>query len=150
MTLPNGGSLGDRKHGPIVDCKDDGTLDYIGDETTLFVLLWNDWSTAEDRKQVYRAAWEKSRHSASALAFIKAVAKAKGVPVPEHITDYLTKHRDFSGTFHRAFKKVRKHNWRLSAVVDQTNLGEFPPEVHLLKNAGSQVVMLYIVGDPTV
>ncbi len=151
MTPPEDGAMGGgRKPGPLVECHDDGTPECVRDKTTLFVLLWNDWSTAEDRKQVYRAAWEESRHSASALAFIKAVAKAKDVPVPAHISDYLTKHRDFSGTFHRAFKKVRKHNWRLSAVVDQTNLGEFPPEVHLLKNAGSQVVMLYVVGDPTV
>ncbi len=124
--------------------------EYAEDPTVQFVLLWNEWSTAEDRQQVYKDAWEEVRRGRSALAFITAVATAKGETVPEHIQDYLTKHRDFSDTFQKAFKKVRKHNWRLGAVVDQTNLGEFPPEVHLLKNGASQVVMLYVVGDPTI
>ena len=30
-----------------------GTLeDYEGDDTTLFVLQWNDWSTAENRQEL--------------------------------------------------------------------------------------------------
>ena len=120
------------------------------DPTSQFVLQWNDWSTAEDRQQVYKDAWEEVRRGRSALAFITAVATAKDASVPEHIQHYLTKHRDFSDTFQRAFKKVRKHNWRLAAVVDQTNLTEFSPEVHLLKDGASQVVMLYVVGDPTI
>ncbi len=95
-------------------------------------------------------AWDKARRSRSALAFITAVADEKKVPVPEHIQDYLRKHRDFSDTFQRAFKKVRKHNWRLGVVVDQTNLEAFSPEVTLLKDRGAQLVMLYVVGDATV
>lgn len=151
MTPPEDGPMGGgRKPGTIVDPLVDGTFQYVGDDTTLFVLLWNDWSTAEDRQQIYRAAWEDSRHSASALAFIKAVAEAKDVPVPDHISHYLTLHREFSRTFHRAFKKVRKHNWRLAAVVDQTNLDDFEPNVSLLKNAEAQLVMLYVVGDRNV
>ena len=84
------------------------------------------------------------------LAFITAVARAKKVPVPEHIQAYLTKHRDFSDTFQAAFKKVRKDNWRLGVVVDQTNLTEFPPEVSLLKSREARLVMLYVVGDETI
>ena len=124
--------------------------DYLSDDTILFVLQWNDWSTAEDRQKVYQDAWEEVRHGRSALAFITAVARAKKVPVPEHIQAYLTKHRDFSDTFQAAFKKVRKDNWRLGVVVDQTNLTEFPPEVSLLKSREARLVMLYVVGDETI
>lgn len=92
----------------------------------------------------------EARRGRSALAFIRAVARAKNTQVPEHIQHYLTKHRDFSDTFLKAFKKVRKDNWRLGVVVDQTNLTEFPPEVILLKDRASELVMLYVVGDDTV
>lgn len=127
-----------------------GTLeDYEGDDTTQFVLQWNDWSTAENRQELYQDAWE-ARRGRSALAFVRAVARAKNTQVPEHIQHYLTKHRDFSDTFLKAFKKVRKDNWRLGVVVDQTNLTEFPPEVILLKDRASELVMLYVVGDDTV
>lgn len=127
-----------------------GIEDYANDDTTQFVLQWNDWSTADDRQEVYKAAWEEVRRGRSALAFITAVAKAKGEKVPEHIQHYLIKHRDFSDTFQAAFKKVRKDNWRLAAVVDQTNLTQFPPAVTLLKSREAQLVMLYVVGDPSV
>ncbi len=128
-----------------------GTLeDYIGDDTTLFVLQWNDWSTADDRQEVYKAAWEEVRRGRSALAFITAVAQAKNAKVPDHIQHYLIKHRNFSDTFQAAFKKVRKDNWRLGVVVDQTNLESFPPEVTLLKDREAQLVMLYVVGDPSI
>ncbi|MFT4216963.1 MAG: hypothetical protein QM619_07220 [Micropruina sp.] len=127
------------KGGPIEE--------YFDDDTTQFVLQWNDWSTDDDRQQVYRDAWEEVRRGRSALAFITAVANVKNVPVPEHIQHYLTRHRDFSDTFQKAFKKVRKHNWRLGVVVDQTNVTEFPPEVTLLKDRAAQLVVLYVVGD---
>ncbi|MFT3833117.1 MAG: hypothetical protein QM711_07320 [Micropruina sp.] len=127
-----------------------GIEDYANDDTTQFVLQWNDWSTADDRQEVYRTAWDEVRRGRSALAFIAAVAAQKKVPVPEHIQDYLRKHRDFSDTFQRAFKKVRKNDWRLGVVVDQTNLESFPPEVTLLKDSGAQLVMLYVVGDATI
>jgi hypothetical protein len=84
--------------------------------------------------------------SRSAIAFITAVADEKGVPVPAHIQHYLRKYPNFSDTFQRAFKKVRKSNWRLGAVVDQSNL-EFDPEVSLLKDREAELVMLYVVGD---
>lgn len=123
----------------------------VVETTAKFVQQWNDWSTAEDRQDVYKRAWETTRRGRSALAFIRAVADEKGVPVPDHIQLYLTKHRAFSDTFQRAFKKVRKHNWRLGAVVDQTNLlPEFSPEVSLLKNRETRLVMLYVVGDESV
>lgn len=90
MTPPEDAPIvGGRKGGPIAECNEDGTLKPVDDPTTLFVLAWNDWSTDDDRQQVYRAAWEESRHSASALAFINAVATANHVAVPEHISDYL-------------------------------------------------------------
>lgn len=124
--------------------------DYFDDPTTQFVLQWNDWSTAQDRQDLYRRAWEKVSRSRSAIAFITAVADEKGVPVPAHIQHYLRKYPNFSDTFQRAFKKVRKHNWRLAVVVDQTNLSEFPPAVTLLKDRAAQLVMLYVVGDETI
>ena len=44
-----------------------GTLeDYEGDDTTQFVLQWNDWSTAENRQELYQDAWE-ARRGRSAL-----------------------------------------------------------------------------------
>lgn len=128
-----------------------GLGDYVtNDDTTQFVLQWNDWSTAEPRQQLYQAAWEEVRRGRSALAFITAVANQQKVEVPDHIQLYLRKHRDFSDTFQKAFKKVRKHNWRLAVVVDQTNLSEFPPAVTLLKDRAAQLVMLYVVGDETI
>ncbi len=57
-----------------------GTLeDYEGDDTTQFVLQWNDWSTAENRQELYQDAWE-ARRGRSALAFIRAVARAQEPP----------------------------------------------------------------------
>ena len=51
-----------------------GLGDYVtNDDTTQFVLQWNDWSTAEPRQQLYQAAWEEVRRGRSALAFITAV-----------------------------------------------------------------------------
>ena len=46
----------------------------------------------------------------SALEFVRALAQARTpkVAVPEHIAAYLTKHDDFSPTFFKAFKKVRR------------------------------------------
>lgn len=144
------------------------------DETTQFVLQWNDWSTAIDRQAVYRAAWKQADAKAPkpqrknpgpgvswALAFIEAVAEAKTpepgdtqtpphVPVPEHIRAYLEKHVDFSATFRRAFRRVRDDNWRLAGVVDQTNLETFSPAVTRLENRRAKVVMLYVVGDSAV
>lgn len=144
------------------------------DETTQFVLQWNDWSTDIDRQEVYRAAWKEANTAVPkqqrrnpgpgqswALAFITAVADAKAaesgesqipphVPVPEHIKDYLRKHVDFSATFRRAFRRVRDDNWRLAGVVDQTNLETFSPAVTRLENRRAKVVMLYVVGDANV
>ncbi|MFT3971039.1 MAG: hypothetical protein QM695_12380 [Micropruina sp.] len=144
------------------------------DETTQFVLQWNDWSTDIDRQKVYRAAWKEANTAVPkqqrknpapgqswALAFLTAVADAKAaelgespvpphVPVPKHIQDYLKKHVNFSATFRRAFRRVRDDNWRLAGVVDQTNLETFSPAVTRLENRRAKVVMLYVVGDPNV
>lgn len=115
-----------------------------------FVLQWNDWSTAENRQRLYRRAWVRVGSDSSALAFVQAVSALTRVPVPAHIVDYLTKHVDFSDTFRKAFRKVRKDNWRLGVVVDQTNLREFSPAVTLLKNRSARLVVLYVVGDAAV
>jgi hypothetical protein len=118
-------------------------------DTARFVQLWNDWSTAGDRQQLYAAAWRVNHRSA--LAFVNALADARTpkVSVPAHIAAYLTKHDNFSPTFFKAFKKVKKYNWRLGVVVDQTDL-TFPPALTLAENKKAEIVMLYVVGDNSI
>ncbi|MFT4295420.1 MAG: hypothetical protein QM582_08405 [Micropruina sp.] len=123
-----------------------GVEDFLDNDTTQFVLNWNTWSTDVDRQDVYRRAWTKASNR-SALAFISAVAAEKKARVPDHIVHYLSRHPEFSETFQKAFKKVRKNNWRLGAVVNQLVL-EFPPSVSRAENTKEQIVMLYVVGDP--
>lgn len=118
-------------------------------DTARFVQWWNDWSTAGDRQQLYAAAWKVNHRSA--LEFVRALAQARTpkVAVPEHIAAYLTKHDDFSPTFFKAFKKVRRNNWRLGVVVDQTDLS-YPPAVTVAENKRAEIVMLYVVGDNSI
>lgn len=125
-----------------------GTIeDYADDSVTSFVLRWNDWSTADDRQQVYARAW-KLDHS-SALGFITAMASDRNDKVPDHIVHYLEKHPEFSPVFLKAFKRVKKYNWRFGAVVNQFDFS-FAPAVTLTESRKAGIVMLYVVGDPTV
>lgn len=123
-----------------------GLEDYTADNVTEFVLRWNVWSIAPDRQKIYDRAWNVNHKSA--LDFITALAADRNDQVPEHITHYLEKHEDFSDTFLTAFKRVRKDNWVLGAVVDQSDYS-FPPSVTVAENKQARIVMLYVVGDPS-
>ncbi|MFT3860370.1 hypothetical protein [Micropruina sp.] len=122
-----------------------GIEDDASESVTSFVLRWNNWSTSQQRQQLYAAAWKADHRSA--LGFITALAAAMDDQVPEHIGHYLTRHENFSRTFLKAFKKVKKKNWRFGAVVNQFDFS-FPPAVSVAENKAAKIVMLYVVGDP--
>ena len=81
--------------------------------------------------------------------FITAMATERDDKVPDHIVHYLEKHPEFSPTFLKAFKRVKKYNWRFGAVVNQFDFS-FKPAVTIAENRKASIVMLYVVGDPTV
>lgn len=120
--------------------------DYPDDPVTQFVLQWNLWSTSPQRRAIYRKAW-KGAAKRTPLAFITAVAQNQGAEVPEHIAHYLLKNPQTWSPLMKGFEKVRKNNWRLGAVIDQTNFN-FKPSVTRLTSCKRKIVMLYVVGDP--
>ena len=124
-----------------------GLEDYVADNVTEFVLRWNIWSTAPDRQQIYDRAWAADHKTA--LGFTTALAADQKDHVPAHTTDYLSKHEAFPDTFLKAFKRVRKQNWVLGAVVNQSDFS-FPPAVIAAENGKARIVMLYVIGDPRV
>lgn len=121
-----------------------GVEDYIDNDVSQFVALWNDWSTAKDRQAIYTAAWHEKHDTA--VGFVNAMAADKDVKVPYHIEHYLTVHTEFSDIFLKAFKRVKNSNWRLGVVVDQTADG-FDPQVAMATDKKAEIVMLYVVGD---
>lgn len=123
-----------------------GLANDTADNVTEFVRRWNVWSTAPDRQLIYDRAWKVDHNTA--LDFINALAADQKDHVPEHIAHYLLKHPDFSDTFLQAFKRVRKQNWVLGAVVNQSDYS-FPPSVTVAENKQARIVMLYVVGDPS-
>lgn len=119
--------------------------DYPGDPVTQFVLQWNLWSTSTERRAIYRKARKGGQADAAGLHHRGGGEPGRGrARAHRALPDEEPADLDAAD---EGFAKVRKKNWRLGAVVDQTNF-DFRPSVTRLTSCKRKIVMLYVTGDP--